>query len=331
MKATVSIGKLISYAKSKGSKAEFAGQTYSTNIKLAQLKSQSALKAYETMFMQLKSLSKDMFDFSLKIVEDPFIVHCSGKSYYAVKCDVIVSSNGISTNYYNLIYNTLKELALTSDEVSFNKKSQIGCFESRFFGYMLPFWGASRDGVDKEIISNIEDALFRYKINAIGSPKNSYSFEWLETSKEIVNIIDHSGKHISQNYFGDAFSSQTFYRSEKGIMLYSSLLQQYIPFGYVKLPWGKRSDIGRRDLIFEDPQNTTGAKFRSWFSNFAMEETKKPLKLSKEQKKEVKNGTYTGSRYSITYSNPKEITRHKLILYIPKESIGDFQGFEIQF
>ena len=39
-KVTVSVNKLIAYAKSKGSRAEFAGQTYAANAKLMRLKAQ---------------------------------------------------------------------------------------------------------------------------------------------------------------------------------------------------------------------------------------------------------------------------------------------------
>ena len=67
VKATVSINKLISYAKSKGSKAEFAGQTFSSNLKLMQLRAQSTKKAMDLLIKELKTLSNNMFDFNLVI------------------------------------------------------------------------------------------------------------------------------------------------------------------------------------------------------------------------------------------------------------------------
>ena len=69
LKATVSINKLISYAKSKGSRAEFEGQTYAANVKLIKLKVESTKKALDMMLAQMKLLADDIFDFDITIGE----------------------------------------------------------------------------------------------------------------------------------------------------------------------------------------------------------------------------------------------------------------------
>ena len=61
LSATVSIGNLISYAKSKGSSAEFAGSVWAVNMKMRKLNAENERKAIEHMLEQLEILSKDMY------------------------------------------------------------------------------------------------------------------------------------------------------------------------------------------------------------------------------------------------------------------------------
>ena len=113
LKATISVNKLITYAKSKGSSAEFAGSTYAMNVKLIKLKASSTKKAYDLMMEQLHMIAKDMFSFDFQIIGDPKL--CNVKNIgnvYGFKCKVNIMSNVASTNYYNLYYKTIENLKL---------------------------------------------------------------------------------------------------------------------------------------------------------------------------------------------------------------------------
>ena len=75
LNATVAINKLMSYAQSKGIKAEFAGASYATNAKLLHLKIQSIQKACEILVQQLEHISQEMFDFELTLPPLPSRVY----------------------------------------------------------------------------------------------------------------------------------------------------------------------------------------------------------------------------------------------------------------
>ena len=70
LNATVAINKLMSYAQSKGIKAEFAGASYATNAKLLHLKIQSIQKAYEIILDK----KFDRRNFRKKILSFDFII-----------------------------------------------------------------------------------------------------------------------------------------------------------------------------------------------------------------------------------------------------------------
>lgn len=115
VKATISINKLISYAKSKGSAVEFEGQSYFANLKLLKLKASATEKAYAIMVKQLTEMAKDMFDFELTIGE-PTRVTIDGEDRYMFLGVVDVLSNATSTNFFNLYASTIKELCITKEE-----------------------------------------------------------------------------------------------------------------------------------------------------------------------------------------------------------------------
>lgn len=73
LQATVSVSKLITYAQSKGSECEFAGETFATNLKLDKLNRENAEKAINQLIEQLQPLIPDMFEFQLK-VEEPHLL-----------------------------------------------------------------------------------------------------------------------------------------------------------------------------------------------------------------------------------------------------------------
>lgn len=70
LKATVSTKALTSYARSKGSKCEFAGATFGANIKMAKLNHLNSVKAFNNMGVQLANIAHTMYDYSV-VVDNP--------------------------------------------------------------------------------------------------------------------------------------------------------------------------------------------------------------------------------------------------------------------
>ena len=69
LQATVSISNLISYAKSKGAEAEFAGATFGMNMKLKELNKQNEKKVLENLLVQIEQLMPHAFEWTLEIDE----------------------------------------------------------------------------------------------------------------------------------------------------------------------------------------------------------------------------------------------------------------------
>ena len=69
LSATVSLSKLTSYAKSKGSTCEFAGATFGANLKLMELNIENTKKVLDNLIIQLKELAPYMYDYELKLGE----------------------------------------------------------------------------------------------------------------------------------------------------------------------------------------------------------------------------------------------------------------------
>lgn len=140
LSATVSIGNLISYAKSKGSSAEFAGKLFAMNMKIHKLNAENEKKVIEHLFKQLLILVPDLFrvDISLRnpIELGTFNHHINTKgeyingfkltkdeSYYSVPIKLDYYTTEASKLFYSTLTNTLKSLALSESEIIEYKNS----------------------------------------------------------------------------------------------------------------------------------------------------------------------------------------------------------------
>lgn len=129
LKSTISISNLVSFAKSKGATAEFAGQTFSMNMKLMKLKEKNALAAYENMCIQAGEMLDGAFDYKIDL-EEPVLKQISYResgepkteSGYMFKVNVKVLATPRTSQIYELITNTLESIRLTAAEVEDFKK-----------------------------------------------------------------------------------------------------------------------------------------------------------------------------------------------------------------
>lgn len=112
LSATVSISNLITYAKSHGSSAEFAGQTFAMNVKMRKLNTINESKALANLCDQVFELARDIYDYKVEVDGEPKV--CDNG--YEVK--VVVTSEG-NDNYRELgklIRSTLQALSLSENE-----------------------------------------------------------------------------------------------------------------------------------------------------------------------------------------------------------------------
>lgn len=324
-KVTVSVNKLISYAKSKGSRAEFAGQTYAVNAKLIRLKVQSVDKAYKLMVQQLEKIAKDMFDFEMKITGSPQLcnVQQMGEVYY-FDCEVNMKSNIASTNFYNLYNNTLNELTLTKEEIVLCESEAIkmvNILERREYSSKYGPAAKERSVLPMEVKTFLqyEDKIWkavckagwRYTIQEIGNPTNTYDFRTCDNNDGCNPIC-----------VGYNEQNRWFLKGE--MLLFSQKWGTPIHFydqGRFATGWGMRYHVAESE------------KWKSIirvFNTFALKETKTPIKLTPKEQKQVAKGTFTGQTHTVSYSNPKIVHTFKFRLCIPASSIDNFKGFEIK-
>lgn len=321
-KVTVSINKLVAYAKSKGSRAEFAGQTYAANAKLMRLKAQSVNQAYKLMAQQLESIAKDMFDAEIEITGSPQRCNAEhiGDVYY-FDCNVYLKSNIASTNFYNLYNKTLSELTLAKDEIAlcFSEGIKMVCLTKReeypyggnrsveAKGALLPMDENTFYQYEDKIWNAVYNAGWRYKIQEIGNPTNTYIFRRCERNDGCRPICI-------------GYNEQNRKVNKYGMMLYSK-------------EWNEQ--IHSYNYSWSIIRNSGNAEKWSYIQKksqlFALDEIKTPIKLSSKEQKKVAKGTYTGPTYTVSYGSPKTIYTFKFRLAIPSSSIDRFQGFEIKY
>ena len=70
LQATVSISKLVNYAKSKGASAEFAGSTFGMNMKMKELNRKNELAALDNLLVQVKAFLPGLFKRNM-VLEEP--------------------------------------------------------------------------------------------------------------------------------------------------------------------------------------------------------------------------------------------------------------------
>ena len=315
VKATVSINKLISYAKSKGSKAEFAGQTFSSNLKLMQLRAQSTKKAMDLLMQQLDQIAKDMFDFNL-VLGEPVK---EGNTFY-FSPEIEVWSNEASTNFYTLLTSTLGSLSLSSkNDYEFCKNAGIPVSTMNFMGEDDSFRGGFSytlllddkvcENYRKQIYNIMDNAYFRFVIAEIGRSDNRYVC---------------ASPYINKNWKWESTNLNELRHGKYKKMARNRSIRE--------TNWGvgsPRKKIIISSISYDNTAGSMKGDLHKLSRTLCLSEIKTPLKLTKEQKTALKKGTYFGPTETVTYENPTLLT--KLITSIPADGLaeGRFQGFEL--
>lgn len=122
VKATVCISKLVSYAKSKGASAEFAGATFAQSMKIKELYKQNEAKALENLLTQVKFMLPYCYDLGLSDIGEPEESRNS-PNCYELAMNVDFKPNANTKVLCDLFLNTLKSLSL--EESSRDQGSEL--------------------------------------------------------------------------------------------------------------------------------------------------------------------------------------------------------------
>lgn len=324
IKATVSVNKLISYAKSKGSRAEFAGQTFSANLKIMQLRAKSTQKTMDLLLQQLDKIAKDMFEFKIKLDEPK---KDRKKAMYYLYPTIEVWSNEASTNFYNLLLQTLETLILSEEDIKFCGNNNIEYVKialsddnsDRGIKLELPIASDYWRKFYMKLQEIMDKAYCRVMISEIGNPNNSFYCADMVHKNKII---------IDRDYFR-SWNQWAILRSEYGRTSEMSRI------GYTIALVSKHENKFVTNVnYFQNIDYGTMSNNRYKISkSFCLKEIRTPLKLTNQQKKELKKGTYTGPTYSVKYENPQLLLT--LITELPVDykrmTTGTFQGFEIKY
>ena len=110
VKATVCISKLVSYAKSKGASAEFAGATFAQSMKIKELYKQNEAKALENLLTQVKFMLPSCYDLGLSDIGEPKESY-NYPNCYELAIYVDFKPNANTKVLCDLFLNTLKSLS----------------------------------------------------------------------------------------------------------------------------------------------------------------------------------------------------------------------------
>lgn len=129
--ATVSLNNLISYSKSKGSTAEFAGAAFTMNMRMRKLNAENEITALYNMLDLLYELAPSAFDWDLE-VGDPAAM--PGQKYN-VKMTANAKANKNTSAFFSLFLNTLESLSLSASEVDAYRKNEMEVFHVKVNQY----------------------------------------------------------------------------------------------------------------------------------------------------------------------------------------------------
>lgn len=123
VEAVVSINKLISFAQNKGMSTELSGASYAMNKRMRDLNKENEIRSFEHLRDQLVEIAKKgCFDYKIQI-NDPQEDPNSGTINVPIIIDVLSNQNFVS--YNEILYNFLKSISMSQNEISEYKKNNI--------------------------------------------------------------------------------------------------------------------------------------------------------------------------------------------------------------
>lgn len=273
VKATVCISKLISYAKSKGASTEFAGAAFAQNMKMKELNKKNELQALRNMVAMAKELLPVAFDKKLSIADpaipekdlraDPNPIYAKPAvgsdaiiesyrnylnlldGYYQMKFCVSIEPNDNTNHILENISNTLKAIALSSEEQTEYEKMNMklsrlrikwpACYKSGEPGNRLYLnFRNSKEDINKvfaEFTNIFLEEFSNFKI--VDNLGNSSSFNgFLMGSYRGMHSEDKEEELFRQNgtiWFGDD-GRTNFTNQGSGLFKEGVLVQPNVPF-----------------------------------------------------------------------------------------------------
>ena len=223
LKATVSIGKLVQYAQSKGASTEFAGQTFAYNIKMMELREKNTFAAYKNMYTQVERLIDNAFDYEIELGEVTINNDVYGKTGnlikkgegYNIPVKVSVMSNSESSMIYDVVNRTIKALKLSNEDKKLYYKLHKEVYEysnNHYKNSHGQIWDNAIDDTTRIFLPISKDDMVQiYEINRILMFKAIASFINFKI-EEIDNTNEYySCQRMGRNKLNEKFGNQLHY------------------------------------------------------------------------------------------------------------------------
>ena len=191
LSATVSIGNLVSYAKSKGSSAEFAGSVWAMNMKMRKLNAENEQKAISHMLEQLDILARHMFEIDINVIGQPIKIDIENDrnyrnlknkyiSPYRINLEFKYKTTSNAKAFYDLFFNTLNSISL-----SLNQIKEYSASGEKVYGFI------HKRHIQSRTIQAIEDRIgieyFDFPYSLIDSSSGEHSVYFFRT--DVAGII----------------------------------------------------------------------------------------------------------------------------------------------
>ena len=202
LKATISINKLISYARNNGSRAEFAGQTYAMNVKLLKLQQSNAEKTLKVMKENVIALCHGVFDYDITLgelkKEKLYKYNKKGDRDYTFVNEYIlplkldIYATDVTSNIYSLMTETFYAISMSSSMIKDFDRNNLVHYGN------LPVSERVVYDIYEEIINAIMKDFWRVKLRKINDTEY-YAFEKFNANAFIFSSVSYGG-HIEHPY-----------------------------------------------------------------------------------------------------------------------------------
>lgn len=200
LNVVVSIGKLISYAKSHGSSAEFAGKTFAANIKMRELNLTNELSALEALATQIENLSNSLFDFEIEPDNYPQLYNSLDEQGYIFYVIINLKSNESSNSVQTMLLSTLGEISLSAQEVEEYKMNNYP-YEVLRLNNIEYIMRSDKSTISKFII-RIKDALniafFNFTISTDDPLNIEYNVDISQTDSTLISLSWKANYNVSR-------------------------------------------------------------------------------------------------------------------------------------
>lgn len=345
LNATVSIRKLISYAKSKGSKAEFAGQTFAMNIKLMELRAQNTLAAYKNMCLQVRELAKYAFDFKIELGEpylvtkktSPVVYSYEQPTYnpdvngyidgYRLNVRIKVLANPATSQIHSLVTNTLNALVLSSSEYNKIKNYYSGYVNlGNLYGsksnVILPINDKDKEEFQKYryyLSRIITSAFLNYNIVDTSNPQ--YYLAWQQGLKRTNKVVG-----LRRDNAGYMWPMKRHDNGNRKLWLVDTNGESAEAIQY-----GSVEGSIEFYMNYWNPYDFNSVNWSRWALPVSSQPISSQIDKSKKTSKKKKNNDNEQEKPVTEYVDVEQvILTYSITFFIPKDKMSSFTGLAIE-